>query len=102
MYGWPEAFACTLALELPVYWAVLRKPWPGLALNVATHPLFWFLAFKYDSVMSNIPAAEFTIMAVEALGAWLVVRDWRRAALASAAANSLSWLAGPWILARFH
>jgi hypothetical protein len=110
MYGWLDAFVWTLALEQLVYVLMLRgrfKTWwapcvLSLALNCATHPLFWALAGGDDPVLTSIPAAEAFIAAVEALGVWLAVRDVRLAVVASAAANAFSWLAGPLVLARLH
>lgn len=44
---WPQAFALTQAVEVPVYALLLTGPWPvrglrAVAPSSITHPLLWF------------------------------------------------------------
>lgn len=71
---WPEAFVWTLALELPVYTAFLRRafrPWWGpvaltFAVNVATHPLLWIFLPREDPSRLWLALFEGLVALVEA------------------------------------
>jgi len=74
--GWAIAFACTLALETPVYLFGLRRvtgragvtrPFVGLALavNVATHPFAWALTRAWS--WPRFAAVEAGVWVVESL-----------------------------------
>lgn len=101
--AWAVAFVWTLALELPVYLALVVGPGRdrllalllGLQLNLATHPVFSIWVLSTRPGIGAIVAAELVIVAVEgellrhATGgdrAWA----WR----AALAANAFSFLAG--------
>ena len=110
MSDWLNAFLWTCALEQPVYVLFLRgrfKSWWGpcvlsLAVNALSHPLLWAACLNLPE--GEVPF-EMTVIGAEALLVWLCLlraHGWRKALLpalgAAAAANLLSWLAGPAIL----
>ena len=79
MPGWLTAFACTLALEAPVYVAGLRRRVSApralllaVALNVATHPLAWWLTAGHS--WSRLAVVELGVWASEALLLWALAR----------------------------
>ena len=100
--AWAIAFMWTLALELPVYLALIPRAGAtrlealrlGLLLNLATHPLFSFWVLTRRPGPAAIVAAEVLIAAVEGelLARALGTRPaaWR----AAVAANGFSFLAG--------
>lgn len=113
--GYAPALALTLALEVPV-WAVLGHvavavPWAratviGVAVNVVSHPLLWFvlvpaLEATTGSTVVALTVAEVVVGALEAGLAWLATRRAPAVWLAvSAAANLISLGAGALLLAR--
>ena len=88
--GWPAAFALTLLLEAPFYAPTLagsfgaRTPLVILLLNLATHPIVWFV-FPYTSPWwTGFAAAElFAWLAEAALVAALSRTPLSRAPIAS-------------------
>jgi hypothetical protein len=107
MLPYPAALALTLAVELPVYAVALRRGWGvswrralwcALGVNLATHPLLWWLLAPW----TGLPAypmimifAEAAVCGAEAalLAWWLRRRDPLLAVLA-VAANAASVAAG--------
>ena len=97
------ALGVTLALEgavVTVAWAGLAPLWRRLgtaaAVNLATHGLLW-LAWPHlpGSYPARLAAAEAAVVVLEATAYRLVLPgSFRRALLASAAANALSTAAG--------
>jgi hypothetical protein len=102
------ALALTLAIELPIYLALLRlslKVPPGRALflalagNLLTHPLVWFVTpivpshvVDYDLALT---AAEVLAMITEALVLRMGIRQrFSRLLIVSFAANAASLLVG--------
>jgi hypothetical protein len=98
---YPLALALTLVIEVPVYAVALAvahlAPWPraavaGVIVNLATHPLLWWLLTAYSGL---IVAGEVGAWLVETalLFAWLR-RDAPLLALTALTANLASVLAG--------
>ena len=101
---WLVCFVWTLALELPIYAAALRRA-PGrsvlphqvtLGLNLLTHPMLFFATAALGP--GSVAPGELLVVVVEgaALARWVpsVSYPWRWAA----AANLVSWQVGGWIL----
>ena len=98
---YPLALALTLVIEVPVYAVALAvarlAPWPraavaGVIVNLATHPLLWWLLTAYPGLFV---VAEVGVWLVETalLYAWLR-RDAPLLALTALTANLASVLAG--------
>jgi len=73
---WLRAFVLTCAIEIPVYTAVLWRPWGGarrlasllllgFALQLATHPALWFLAPRFEPYATWVVVMELLVWAVE-------------------------------------
>lgn len=98
---WAQAFAWTLALELPVYVACLRRETGVvravvlvLLVNATTHPLIW-LAPRFDPFWAWLLVAEAIVVAVEAsIIAAAMRRRFGLALAATFAANLFSTLVG--------
>jgi hypothetical protein len=101
---WALAFVVTLALELPVYALLLRRPLGlaralavAVALNLATHPLAWLATYRWGA---RFFAVEAGVWLAEALLLFALARALGRrvplheALLAALAANALSAGAG--------
>ncbi|MEU8004971.1 hypothetical protein AB0B66_27755 [Catellatospora sp. NPDC049111] len=107
MLRYPAALALTLAVEIPVYAAALRWGWAvswrraalcALGVNLATHPLLWWLLAPWTGLSAYplvVVFAEVVVCGAEAmlLAWWLRRRDLLLAVLA-VAANAASVLAG--------
>ncbi|WP_191838074.1 hypothetical protein [Catellatospora chokoriensis] len=107
MLRYPAALALTLAVEIPVYAAALRWGWAApvrrallgaLGVNLATHPLLWWLLVPWtgrEAYPLVLVFAELLVCGAEAalLAWWLGRRDPLLAVLA-VAANAASVLAG--------
>ncbi|MEV4411862.1 hypothetical protein [Catellatospora sp. NPDC049609] len=107
MLPYPAALALTLAVELPVYAVALRRGWGvgrrrallcALGVNLATHPLLWWLLGPWTALSAYpliMVVAEVAVCGVEAalLAWWLRRRDLLLAVLA-VAANAASVTAG--------
>ena len=104
---WPLAFALTLAIEVPVYVAALSlvgsvRPWRavvlGVAVNVVSHPLLWFVlvpALRDLGEPTAILIAELAVLVGEAAALFVSLRQDRWVALpAAVVANGMSFLAG--------
>ncbi|WP_375769113.1 hypothetical protein NR798_46840 [Archangium gephyra] len=101
---WLMAFVWTLALELPVYVAVLHRHlarwWAPvlltLALNTLTHPALWFLAPTWEPFWSWLLVWETVVALVESTAVWWVLKalgspvSARRALVAGFTANFTS------------
>lgn len=102
---WLLAFLWTLALELPIYMAILGKRGRSIALafavNAVTHPLLWFAFPRFDPYWHYVLAGELCVVATEALLIALVIGRVRRAIVASIVANSVSTVLGTLILRLF-
>ena len=108
MTEWSEAFALTLALELPVVlWALRsslglgRALLVGLGAQALTHPALWFLLPRFEPWLLWVLCAEALVCAAEAgwYAAWLRhagAADPRRAGLLALGANVLSTLPALW------
>lgn len=112
--SWFWAFAWTLAIELPIYAAILRR-WTGagpallaiaIGVNVATHPALWFLMPRFTPYMLWLIVAESLVVLVEAglVALWLHRRGvggagWR-GLLVAATANTVSTVVGLLLLYR--
>jgi hypothetical protein len=104
---WLRAFALTVAIEAAVAVPLLARAEPHLArrlaavllVNLATHPLVWFL-FPGVAARSTVRLALSEVWALTAeTGAYLVV--WprlgaRRAFATSLLANAASFILGLW------
>jgi hypothetical protein len=98
---WLTLFVWTLALELPVYAALLRPLLRDtrhacllvLGVNLLTHPALFLMEIPGTP---SLLAAEVVVAVVEALAvtAWLGRSALVRGLLASLAANTVSTLAG--------
>lgn len=97
------AFALTLAVELPWYVgglvALVRLRWwtaagLGVAVNVCTHPLLWWLLTQQASLLQTVAAEAVVVLAEAALLAVAVRRDIAVLAMLSLAANASSFLVG--------
>lgn len=80
--SWPEAFALTVAIEVPLYVAgllALRQARTGRALlaaflaNVVTHPALWW-SLSGDVTMATVVVAEICVCVVEGVVVRLVTR----------------------------
>lgn len=106
---WLEAFALTLAIEVPIYAALLRRyagSWfgavaLGVALQVATHPALWFFAPRFEPYWAWVVTLEVVIWLIEGLLAGLVIDHpkgkryaYAYGLLASLCANATSTLIG--------
>lgn len=95
--AWLRAFAFTQLVEAPIYRGLVKARWTvALGASAITHPFVWF-AFPYLRLVPGIGYLAMVIVAelfawlVEAVYLRLVLRiSWRRAVLASLAANSAS------------
>jgi hypothetical protein len=106
---WFQAFAFTLAVEVPVFAAVARLPagpapkaraplWrlavAGAAGTCVTHPSLWFL---WPQVVSDyttyIVSGELLVAAIESATFFALAQPitWRRAVAASLSANAASF-----------
>jgi hypothetical protein len=98
---WVLAFLWTLALELPIYTAVLRHRRVvaiTFAVNAITHPLLWFVFPRFDPYWQYVLAGETCVIAAEALLVALAIQHAGRAIAASLLANVFSTLVGIAIL----
>lgn len=107
MLPYPAALALTLAVEIPVYAVALRRGWQvrprtalwaALGVNLATHPLLWWLLGPWAGRSAYpliLVLAEVAVCAAEAalLAWWLRRRDPLLAVLA-VLANAASVIAG--------
>lgn len=106
---WLEAFALTLAIEVPIYAALLRRcagSWLaaialGVVLQVATHPALWFLAPRFEPYWAWVVTMEVLVWLIEGVLAGLAIKHpkGKRYALAyglfaSLCANATSTLIG--------
>ncbi len=103
--AWLEAFALTLAFELPFTWWLFRRMEPSffrrsaLAFfaNLASHPAVWFilpaLPFGY---WVRVAISEAWAVGSETVFFWLVFKPvrWRYAGAVALAANALSFAVG--------
>jgi hypothetical protein len=108
---WFRAFLLTLAVELPVAAALLRRFEPArprlliliLFANLASHPAVWFVFTQLFLIgtPSYVLAAEGWAVAVEALFYWAAFRGVtvRRAIAVSLVANAASFLVGRLLVA---
>ncbi|MFC7241394.1 hypothetical protein ACFQO7_02760 [Catellatospora aurea] len=107
MLRYPAALALTLAVEIPVYVAALRWGWAvswrraalcALGVNLATHPLLWWLLAPWTGLSAYplvVVFAEAVVCGAEAmLLAWWLRRRDRLLAVLAIAANAASVLAG--------
>lgn len=102
MTAWVLSFALTLAVELPVAAAVLRKHPRARTLgamaaaSAVTHPLFWFAwPHLFRSDWAYVGTGELGIIAVEAaILKHALGLSWRSAVAVSAFANAASYLIG--------
>ena len=70
---WARAFALTLAIELPLYFLLLRREGfgartalgAGLAANALSHPLLWFAFPMFEPYVAYAAAGEAMVIAVE-------------------------------------
>ncbi len=80
MLGWAIAFACTLALETPVYVLGLRRAagarraafW-SLGLNLLTHPGAWALTRAWS--WPRFAAVELGVWLIESAGLLALLRS---------------------------
>lgn len=107
MLRYPAALALTLAVEIPVYAAALRWGWAApvrravlcaLGVNLATHPLLWWLLAPWtgrEAYPLVLVFAELAVCGAEAvLLAWRLGRRDPLLAVLAVAANAASVLAG--------
>jgi hypothetical protein len=111
MSDWLRAFALTTLIELAVVLPWMRRKEPKvsrrvgavLLVNLATHPLVWFLfPGLLISYPTRVALSEVWAVLGEAAAyalIWPALGPWR-AALLSLAANSGSFLIGLWIIRR--
>ncbi len=94
-----RAFAWTVAIELPIYGALLRgRLGVGLAvavgvlLQVLTHPALWYLFPRFSPYWAWVLVAESCVVAAEAV-ALAAVLTWAQSAGAAAppARGSSPW-----------
>lgn len=84
---YPVALATTLVVEVPVWalllHAVVRAPWRralvvGVAVNLVSHPLFWFVLTPALGALASewlaFAAAEAFVVLTEAVMSWWWVR----------------------------
>ena len=70
---WARAFALTLAIELPLYFLLLRREGfgartalgAGLAANAVSHPLLWFSFPMFEPYVAYAAAGEAMVIGVE-------------------------------------
>lgn len=101
---WLGAFLLTIVTELPVLLVILRRHVAlpkvlgvGLAVNLVTHPIVWFVLPRLLlSKTSYLLVAEAFALVVEAGLLWALLASCApsRALLASAAANGASYFVG--------
>jgi len=101
--SWGEAFALTLAVEVPLYVAALvglrlaplrRGLLAAVVVNLATHPLLWW-ALSRDVTMGAVVLAEVCVVLVEGLIVRVVTRrDGLLALLVALGANAASFAVG--------
>jgi hypothetical protein len=106
---WFQAFAFTLAVEVPIFVAVARLPvgtpqknraplWrlavAGAAGTCVTHPLLWFVwPLVVSDYTAYIVSGELLVAAIESATFLALARPigWRRAVAASLTANAVSF-----------
>lgn len=101
---WKLAFVWTQAIELPVYFFLLRRQFRSwfapvalsLFVNAVTHPLLWFVFPVFDPYPLWLAVAETSVTLTEALlvAAALRFRANRRALVAAVCANAISTAIG--------
>jgi hypothetical protein len=107
--SWFPAFALTMAIEVPIYIALLR-PWVSVVrgcllavlVNLVTHPVLWFSLVSIEgSPRTELVAfviAEALVWLVECALLWLFIRKRgagvMRLAVVSAVPNLTSQIAG--------
>lgn len=104
MESWAIGFACTLAIETPVYVLGLRRLmgiWRAvgvaLALNLLTHPAAWWLTRRWS--WSRFAAVEVGVWLVEAAALTALVGA-RRGPTAAQPVDRRAWpWLFPWVLA---
>jgi len=104
--SWFAAFALTVAVEVPLVLAMLRREEPDLArlgvmvvtVNLATHLVVWYVATQLLRVgtIEYVVAAEAWAILAEAVFYTAAVRglSFGRALVVAAAANLASFLVG--------
>jgi hypothetical protein len=101
--SWPEAFALTLGVELPLALVGLRARPRGRVIaaavlaNAASHPLLWFVILRGlpGPFLASILAGECAVVVLEAIVYMAVLRLRPGHALAvSATLNAASYLVG--------
>jgi len=104
--SWFAAFALTLAVEVPLVLALLRRDEPSLArlgvlvvtVNLATHLVVWYVATQLFrvSTIEYVVAAEAWAILAEAVFYVAAIRSLTlaRAVLVSVIANLASFLVG--------
>jgi hypothetical protein len=107
MNDWLWAFGLTEAVEVPIYLALLRLPWPrrlGAAFGTSalTHPCVWFvlpgLLVPLISYWGYLAVAESFAILLEALVCRSLGAPWPRAFTASLVANAASCCVGLLVL----
>jgi len=97
------AFGLTLAVELPWYvaglTALVQVRWwvalgLGVAVNVCTHPLLWWVLAPHPTLLRMVLAEAAVVVAEAALLAVAIRRDFVVLGLLSLAANASSLLIG--------
>jgi hypothetical protein len=103
MTHWAIAFALSLVLEAPIYWAMLRLPWRrrwGVAIGVTalTHPYVWFVLPELLQASLGywgyVAVAEVLVVGVEAWVCWGAGETPKRSLLAAFVANAFSFSCG--------
>ncbi|MCA9668751.1 MAG: hypothetical protein KC503_24325 [Myxococcales bacterium] len=90
---WLVAFALTLAIELPLYWLLLRRALGdaralgvGVGVNLATHPALWYLMPRFLPYGLWLAVSETLVFVLEGLLVAFALRS--RTPLGTAAATT--------------
>ncbi len=105
------ALALTLAIEVPLYTAVLwrmgavpvqRSVFVGIVVNLVSHPLAFVVVHpllrRATGDAASLAIVEVAVMLGEAWGAWGLTRQAPAALVAAAAANTVSLTIGVLLL----
>ena len=113
---WLVAFLWTVALELPIYVAILRKRFTAwwapclltLGVDLVTHPTLWYVVPRFEPYETWVLVSEIGVVLVEGLlvAAALRLRPTPLRALglgmwASLAANAFSTVVGLYMMPLF-
>jgi hypothetical protein len=103
--SYPVALVATVAVEVPLYAGLLPRLAPvsprraavvGLAVNVVSHPLLWFVLVPLgrsisDRTLAPVAAAEIAVWLLEAAGAHrFAPAAWRTSLAVAAVANAIT------------